>query len=132
MTEEKRAELIRLLEAELDYIEGGGYGSPAGQPSTERPIFYHSPACINHWLVPDHRPECHDDCILLDAVPDRHKEEALPCHFIPLNDTGETVNSLERGADREQVEEAVKAWLRTTIGKLKAGKDVLGVTDIKY
>src|ERR1035441_5034173 len=33
-----RADLIRLLEAELDLIEGGGYGLPAGHPPEEHPM----------------------------------------------------------------------------------------------
>ena len=63
-SQEKRDRLIRLLEAELDFLEGGGHGAPAGQPNQQKPIFYHSPACINHWIVPNHKTECHDDCVL--------------------------------------------------------------------
>ncbi len=112
-----RADVIRLLEAELDFIEGGGYGRPAGHGTVERPLFYESVSCINHWLVPGHEAECHDDCILMEWVPDRHKSEALPCHFIPLNVKGETVKSLE--GSQEHLEEAVKSWLRETIQRLK-------------
>ena len=129
----KREDLIRLLEAELDFVEGGGYGAPAGQPNKEQPLFFHSPACINHWHVPGHRPDCHDDCILMDAVPGDHKKEALPCHHIPLNQAGETVKSLEDRGDRERAEEEVKAWLRLTIERLKAGDIAPGLPDdIKY
>jgi hypothetical protein len=115
----KHAELIRLLEAELDLIEGGGYARPAGQPGQEPPLFYHGIACINHWLVPGHEPECHDDCVLLFAVPTEHQNKDLPCHFIPLNEKGDTVHSLERRGDREQLEDAVKNWLRATIARLR-------------
>lgn len=117
--QEANADLIRLLEAELDLIEGGGYASPAGQPGKDQPLFYHGIACINHWLVPGHKPECHDDCVLLPAVPEKHRAEALPCHFIPLNESGDTVASLERRGDRERLQEAVKAWLRVTIARLR-------------
>ena len=127
-----RAELIRLLEAELDFIEGGGYAPPSGKPSQEQPMFYHSISCINHWLVPEHESECHEDCILLGAVPQERRTEALPCHFIPLNQAGETVRSLESKGDREKLQEAVKDWLRTTIGRLKNGEEPLGPVDVKY
>jgi hypothetical protein len=115
----KKADMIRLLEAELELIEGGGYGLPAGQPSAERPMFYHSLVCINHWQVPDHDSECHENCVLLDAVPEPHRTEKLPCHFIPLNQRGDTVQSLEASGDREVMQEKVKQWLRETIQKLK-------------
>jgi len=132
MTQEKRDQLIRLLEAELDFIEGGGYGRPAGQPSQERPIFYHTPACINHWMVPGHKSECHEDCILLDAVPQGHRNEAMPCHHIPLNQAGDTVNSLDREGGEERLEDTVKRWLRETISRLKAGEDVLSEPGVQY
>lgn len=125
----ERTDLIRLLEAELDFIEGGGYAPRAGE-AEPRPPFYHSLICINHWLVPGHESECHDDCVLLGAVPERHRNESLPCHFIPLNNAGDTVKSLE--GDRERLEEAVKEWLRETIRRLRNGEDPLGKVEVRY
>lgn len=127
-----KAELIRLLEAELDMIESGEYAPHAGEPTATQPMFYHSLVCINHWLVPGHEAECHDDCVLMHVVPEQHKSAALPCHYIPLNAAGETVKSLEEKGDRSRLEEAVKNWLRDTIQRLKAGENPLGVTDVKY
>jgi hypothetical protein len=127
----EKANLIRLLEAELDLIEGGGYGQPAGEAIKETPMFYHSLVCINHWLVPGHESECHDDCILLDAVPATCRTEKLPCHFIALNEAGDTVNSLEQKGDREHLETEVKKWLRATIQRLRQD-DVQGLADVKY
>jgi len=125
-------ELIRLLEAELDVIEGGGYGSRAGAAGSEKPMFYHSLACINHWLVPGHEAECHEDCILLDAVPAGRRGEKLPCHFIVLNEAGDTVQSLEQTGDRERLEREVAGWLRAAIARLKNDERVLGLGDVKY
>jgi hypothetical protein len=124
-------DLIRLLEAELDLIESGGYEPPAGHPELKRPLFDRSVsmACINHWDVPGHDgADCHENCVLMDAVPESRRNERLPCHHIPLNTAGDTVLSLEATAGRERAQEEVKQWLRSTIERLKregsAAKDV--------
>ena len=114
----KKADLIRLLEAELDVVEGGGYGRSVHEPQVQPPMFKHSLACINHWEVPGHEAECHTDCVLMDFVPQEHKNEAIPCHFIQLNEHKDTAHSLEE--NQERMEEAVKQWLRATISRLKA------------
>jgi hypothetical protein len=132
--DQNKSDLIRLLETELDFIEGGGYGNPPGQPGQRVSIFDRSPACINHWQVPGHDTDCHEDCILLDAVPGDHRHESMPCHYIPLNEAGDTIKSLEdRGKDQHALEEAVKRWLRATIQRLKAGEETpLRSGDVKY
>ncbi len=126
------SDLIRLLQAELDFLEGGGYGSPAGQPAKERPIFDQSLVCINHWLVPEHGAGCHEDCILMDAVPEKYRNTETPCHFIQLNAAGDTVKSLTEAGDRTRLEEAVAQWLRTTIERLKQGERPLGSPQVKF
>jgi len=126
-----RDDLIRLLEAELDLIEGGGYGVAAGQQSEPRPMFSESLACINHWLVPGHEGGCREDCALMHWVPERHRKDELPCHFIPLNSAGQTVQSL--AGNQSLLETAVKSWLRERIRQLKSGEDPLaGVPEVKY
>ena len=114
-----RADLIRLLEAELDLIEGGGYGLPAGQPTGERPMFKDSLACINHWLVPGQEGGCEQECALMQWVPAERKNEEMPCHFIPLNGAGATVKSFE--GKQALLEEAVKTWLKEQIRQLRSG-----------
>lgn len=121
-----KADMIRLLEAELDLIEGGGYGRSVREPWKEKSVFQYSIVCINHWLVPGHDPDCHEGCVLMDFVPEAHKNEALPCNFIPLNEQGETAHLLEQQGDQERLEEVVKQWLRTTIDRLKKEQAELG------
>jgi hypothetical protein len=122
VTMPSKADMIRLLEAELDLIEGGGYGRPSGEPGKEKPMFKDSIVCINHWLVPGYGADC-DGCLLLDFVPGQHKEAAMPCHVIPLNGQGDTVKSLEARGDQARLEEAVKQWLRATIARLQKELD---------
>ena len=130
----RREDLIRLLEAELDVLEGGGYGRSVREPWKPRPMFQHSIVCINHWFVPGHPPECHEGCVLLDFVPEEHRQERLPCHFIPLNEAGETVASLEQTGDEERLQEAVKQWLRTMIQRLKEAppEEAVGEEEVSY
>jgi hypothetical protein len=126
-----QADLIRLMEAELDLIEGGGYGLAAGRPPEERPMFSESLACINHWLVPGHEGGCQQDCALMQFVPEKDKNQELPCHFIPLNSAGQTVKSFE--GNQPQLEEAVKAWLREQIRQLRSGDATIpGAPEVKY
>lgn len=115
----KRADMIRLLETELDLIESGGYGRSVREPQKPKSMFQYSVACINHWLVPEHAPDTCDGCLLLDFVPDEHKDQGVPCHYIPLNEAGETVASLEEEGDQDRLEEVVKEWIRATIKQLK-------------
>ncbi|MFQ5737563.1 MAG: hypothetical protein ACE5JX_00985 [Acidobacteriota bacterium] len=118
--------MIELLETELDLIEKGGYERSVREPWRPRSMFQYSVACINHWLVPEHSPETCEGCMLLDFVPEEHRHENAPCHFIPLNEAGETVSSLRRQADRDRLEEAVKGWLRATLRRLKEEEAPLG------
>jgi hypothetical protein len=58
--------------------------------------------------------------LLTDFVPPEAREEAIPCHFIPLNNLGETVDSLERHSHQPELEEALKIWLRSAIARLES------------
>ncbi len=132
MARTRADDLIRLFETELDFMEGGGYGAPAGQPNKAKAVFSHTPVCINSWVVPGHKSDCHDECILLDLVPEDHKKEDMPCHFIPLNDVGDTVRSLEEKGDPDRLEAEVKSWLKTKITRLRDGGEALDVDEVKY
>ena len=108
--------LVAVLQAELEFIERGGYlGS--SQCTWKAPlVFLDSSSCLNFNLP--QRPHPCSACFLIDFVPAPFLEENVPCHFIPLNEHGETINSLERQAHQTEMEEAVKQWLRTTIARL--------------
>lgn len=120
-----KEDMIALLETELGVIEAGGYGrSPRSRlteadPWKPKSMFQYSVACINHWVDPNHPPDTCEGCILLDFVPDEHKSADVPCHYIPLNEAGETVASLEMAGDQQRLEKAVADWLRRTLQQLK-------------
>jgi len=55
----------------------------------------------------------------MEFVPAECRSEVAPCQHIPLNDAGETVDSLYRTGTQEELEEALGSWLRATIKKLE-------------
>ncbi|MEW5974777.1 MAG: hypothetical protein AB1898_03110 [Acidobacteriota bacterium] len=117
---ENKRDIISLLEIELGIIEDGGYGRSPRSPQKPKSMFQYSVSCINHWIDPNHPPDTCEGCILLDFVPPSHKDREAPCHFIPLNEVGETVDSLEQAGDQQRLEQVVADWLRTTLRRLKA------------
>lgn len=128
----RRIELIIMLEKELDILERGGHGSPAGAPRQAAKVFEDSLACINHWLVPNHSPDVCNGCVLLDFVPEGFRSKPHACRFIPLNSEGDTVESLTSLEDHGRLEEAIRGWLKSTIEKLRHSPDKHDAPEIEY
>ena len=110
--------LVELLEAELNFLEQGGYRQSPQAAWKAPSLFLDSPSCLNFKLP--QRPHPCGHCFLAHFVPPSSLEENVPCHFIPLNEHGETINSLERQAHQSEMEEIVKKWLRVTIARLRS------------
>ena len=106
-----------VLQFELDFLEQGGYGRSVRRPWQPKVMFMDSPTCLN--FNDPARPHACSECLLTDFVPPESQEENIPCHFIPLNQLGQTVDSLERHAHQPELEEALKNWLRSTIARLE-------------
>lgn len=117
---EDKKQMIALLEVEVGAIEAGGYGRSPRTPYQDKSIFRDSVACINHWLDPNHPADSCEGCILLNYVPGQYQDVQVPCHYIPLNQAGDTVATLEETGDRARLEKAVADWLRQLIQALKA------------
>jgi hypothetical protein len=62
---------------------------------------------------------------LLDFVAPDHQAEEVPCHFIPLNETGETIEELEQENEQARIEILLRKWLQSRIGELEAQKPPL-------
>jgi hypothetical protein len=105
-------DILEVLKAELDFIEKGGYGRSVRTPWKPTSIFQDSLTCINFGDPARSRP-C-DECLLMEFVPPASRSESVPCHCIPLSQSGETVESLVEQEGQEELEESVKAWLRKT------------------
>jgi hypothetical protein len=116
MSEDKR-DILDVLRFELSFIEQGGYGRSVRTPWKPTSIFQDSLTCIN--FNDAERPHPCNQCLLSDFVPANHQGESVPCHHIPLNPDGETVDSMERQYNQLETEDAVKNWLRATIQRIE-------------
>jgi len=106
-------DLLEVLKSELNFIEQGGYGRSVRTPWKQPATFQGSLSCIN--FGDEHRTHpCHE-CHLIEFVPLEAQTEDVPCHHIPLNQAGVTVEMIEQTGDQAKIEEAVKNWLRAKI-----------------
>lgn len=111
-------DLVELLKTELEFIEKGGYGRSVRTPWKETSPFRDSLTCVNYTL-PDKAHPC-TECHLIDYVPSDRREELVPCHFIPLTESGETVEDFDLAGNQVQREQALKHWMRRKIAELEA------------
>lgn len=116
-----KKEVIDALKLEMSIIEGGGYGRSVRTPWRETTLFRDSVTCLNVGETEKHHP-C-GDCFLIEHVPDSCKDEGIPCHHIPLNAKGETIESLDQQGRREEMEQALLEWIKATLRKLEQEPD---------
>lgn len=110
-------DLLEVLRFELQFLKDGGYGRSPKTPWRPQYIFEDSPTCVN-FDSKDNPAPC-TDCVLMYLVPPGERLEKLPCRHIPLNDAGETLDSLYRYRNQAEIEEMMKEWLETTIQRLE-------------
>jgi hypothetical protein len=116
-----KKDIIDALKLEMSILEGGGYGRSVRTPWRETTLFRDSITCLNAGETVKQHP-C-SECFLIDHVPDRQRDEDIPCHHIPLNAAGETIEQLNLRGRREDVEQALLGWIRATIKKLEQEPD---------
>jgi hypothetical protein len=114
MSDDKR-DILEALKFELAFLEQGGYGRSVRTPRTPTRSFQDSVTCINFGEATQPNP-C-NECFLTDFVPQNAQSEGVPCHHIPLNPEGETVDTLRD--NQTKLEEALGAWLRATVRRLE-------------
>jgi hypothetical protein len=122
MTNDNR-DILDVLKTELDFVEKGGYGRSVKTPWQPTSIFQDSPSCLNFGGLERTHP-C-SECLFIDFVPPAGRIEDVPCHHIPLDAAGATIDELEWKEDQQGIEEAVKAWLRATITRLEGRRTVV-------
>ena len=111
-------DILELLKEELDFIEKGGYGRSVRTPWKPQSAFQDSLTCINYGYP--YRAHPCNECQLIDFVPGDKHSEPVPCHFIPLAESGETIDDLELENSQHKLERVLKTWLRTRITVIKA------------
>jgi hypothetical protein len=119
MTNDKR-DLLTVLKRELDFVEKGGYRHTARAPWRPQFIFQDSPSCLN--FDPAQTPKPCSDCLLTQLAPENSRNRNIPCRYIPLNDSGATIDSFYRSGTQRELEAAFGQWLRSTIQRLEEQK----------
>ncbi len=116
MSNDKR-DVLEVLRFELNFLEQGGYGRSVRTPWKPTSMFQDSLSCIN--FNDPGRPHPCSECLLTDFVPQGAQAESVPCHHIPLNQRGETIDTLERTSNQVELEDALRHWLRATIQRIE-------------
>ena len=106
-------DILELLKEELDFIEKGGYGRSVRTPWKPTSTFQDSLTCLNYGYP--YRAHPCSECQLLDFVKPEDRVTSIPCHHIPLNESGETIADLESEDNDAKLERKVGDWLRARI-----------------
>jgi hypothetical protein len=111
-----KKEMLEKLKFELDILDKGGYEPSPYKPYRMPRVFRDSVSCPNVGLDIKIEPCSH--CFLMEFVPLEHRDEENACHYIPLNEQGDTVASLDRPGNEHELQAALRAWLQKTIAEL--------------
>ena len=113
-------DLLEVLKFELQFLEQGGYGRSPRSPWRPQYIFEDSLTCMNYDSKENPGP-C-SNCVLMQLVPPERRSEKIPCRHIPFNGSGETLDSLYRYSDQNEIEGTVESWVRSTIQQLEEAR----------
>lgn len=110
-------DILELLKGELSFIEEGGYGRSVRTPWLPKSVFQDSLSCLNYGYP--YRAHPCSECHLIDFVKPEDRSQGVPCHFIPLNEAGNTVEELEMEGNELKMKQAVRTWLKGKINQLE-------------
>jgi len=115
-------DLLDVLKFELEFLEKGGYGRSPREAWRPQYIFEDSPTCMNYDCKGSPDPCTH--CVLAQLVPPEFRSAKTPCRHIPLNEVGESLDTLYRYDNQAEVEDTLAKWLRATIATLQETRRV--------
>ena len=110
-------DLLELLKGELAFIQQGGYGRSVRTPWLPKSTFQDSLSCLNYGYP--YRAHPCSECELMEFVSPQDRSKTIPCHFIPLNSSGTTIEELELEGNEQRLEGAVKQWLQAQISRIE-------------
>ena len=116
-TDSDLKDLIEQLKLERSILQDGGYGRSVRTPRKPTELFRDSVTCLNFGEAVRKHP-C-SDCLLWAWVPEERRDEDIPCHHIPLTESGESIETLDTEGSREKAEGALLGWLNKTIQELE-------------
>ncbi len=64
----------------------------------------------------------------MEFVPQEQQEERFPCRQIRLTEKGETVSTFYEWGTEEELESALRQWLKQTIQQLESGEQTRAET----
>jgi hypothetical protein len=117
MTQDDR-DILEVLKQERDFIAQGGYGRSVRTPWQPKSVFQDSPSCLNYGYP--YRAHPCTECHLIDFVGSEDRSQPVPCHSIPLNEAGDTIEKFEVEGDESRMENAVKRWLDAKISQIES------------
>ena len=113
-----KKEMAEQLKFEIEMIEKGGYFPSVREPRLNPEIFRDTITCLNVGLTEKKYP-C-SSCFLSQFIPFEFRDSSgTICHKIPLNEKGDTIESLKAEGDPYKLQEAVLGWLRDTVKGLE-------------
>lgn len=113
-----KKEMIEQLKFEIQMIEKGRYYPSVREPRHDPEIFRDSVTCLNAGLEEKEHP-CSSCFLSQFAPPELRNSQGDICHKIPLNEKGDTVESLKAEDDPYKLQATVLGWLKKTIEKLE-------------
>jgi hypothetical protein len=111
-------DILEILQEELDFIDKGGYGRSVRTPWLPKSVFQDSCSCLNYGYP--YRAHPCSECHLLDFVAPEDRSQVVPCHHIPLDEAGDTIEELESEGSEYHMQKLVREWLRTQINQIQS------------
>jgi hypothetical protein len=109
-------DILEVLQGELAFIKNRGYVPSVRQSWFSKSIFQDSMTCLNYGYP--YRAHPCSECHLLDFVDPENRSQVVPCHHIPLNSAGDTIEELESQGDDVRAIKLVEEWLCRKINQI--------------